>query len=309
MVTKALARKVGPWARRWQQVRVVLGESLVSFFTEDSLTLAASIAYYSLLSIFPLMLLVLGASGALLRRYEISWRLALVLERYLPVHADFILRNLVAISTAYGRLSLISFLLLLWSSSGVFLPLEKALNRAWEVERERSWWRRRLLALEMALLLGFLVLVSTALMGINTHIHTLLQRWVPPGASILADVGYHGLILASTFLVTLCMFLLLFQRMPNRPVGLRQVFPSALVTAVFWEGARSLFTLLLPVINYRHVYGSIEVVVALMTWAYISSAVTLFGAEISRSLYRTLKVTPPAEAVADKPAVASPAQA
>lgn len=308
-MAKASARKVGPWTRRWRQVRQVLGESLVNFFTGDSLTLSASIAYYSLLSVFPLMLLVLGLSGALLRHYEISWRLALVLERYLPVHAEFILRNLVAISGAYGRLSLISFVLLLWSASGVFLPLEKALNRAWEVEKERSWWRSRLLALEMALLLGFLVLVSSALMGLNTHVHTLLQRWVPQGASTVADWGYHGLILGSTFVLTLGMFLLLFQRMPNRSLGLRQVFPSALVTSVFWEGARSLFALLLPVFNYRHVYGSIAVVVALMTWAYISSAVTLFGAEVSRSLYRTLKVAPPAEAVADKPAVASAAEA
>ncbi len=69
--------------------------------------------------------------------------------------------------------------------------------------------------------------------------------------------------------------------------------PSALLTAIFWEGARSLFTLLLPVFNYRQIYGSIGVVVALMTWAYISSAVTLFGAQVSCALYGTLKTTGP----------------
>jgi len=89
------------------------------------------------------------------------------------------------------------------------------------------------------------------------------------------------------------MFVVLFKLLPNRPMRFRHVLPSALLTAVFWEAARSLFTLLVPVFNYRQVYGSIGVVVALMTWAYLSSAVILFGAQVSRALYHTLKVNGP----------------
>ena len=111
---------------RWGQVREVLRDSLVNFSRENSFAVSASIAYYSLLALFPLMLLLLGVSGIFIRRYELSGRLALVLEHYLPVRADFIMRELVGISRAYGRVSLLSFLLLLWSSSGVFLPLEQA---------------------------------------------------------------------------------------------------------------------------------------------------------------------------------------
>ena len=90
------------------------------------------------------------------------------------------------------------------------------------------------------------------------------------------------------------MFLVLFERLPNRPMSLRQAFPGALLTALFWQAARGLFTRLLPFFNYRQVYGSIGVVVALMTWVYISSAIMLFGAQVSRSLYRTWKVKTPA---------------
>lgn len=287
--------KLGAWARTWGRVSQVLRESLVSFYSEDSLMVSASIAYYSLLSLFPLMLLLLSLSGILIRHYEFAGQLPLVLERYLPVKPDFIMRNLVGISKAYGRVSLLSILLLLWSSSGVFLPLEKSLNRGWEVEKGRRWWRSRLLALEMSLILGFFILLSTVLMGVNVYIHHLLKRWSPEGVQAFSDLAYHGLILTSTFLVTLAMFLVLFQRLPNRPLQLRQVLPSALLTALFWEAARSLFTLLLPLFNYGHVYGSLAAVVALMTWAYISSAVTLFGAQVSRALYGTLKVSLPVE--------------
>jgi membrane protein/epoxyqueuosine reductase len=280
---------------RWGQVREVLRDSLVNFFRENSLMVSASIAYYSLLALFPLLFLLLAGSGLFIRRFELSGRLALVLGHYLPVKADFIMRNLVGISRAYGRVSILSFLLLLWSSSGVFLPIERALNQAWEVEKRRSWWRRRLLALEMAGIFGFLAMFSTLLVGTRRHTHAWLRTWVAGPVLPLVELSCRALIVAATFGITLCMFLVLFERLPNRPMAFRQAFPGALLTALGWEAARATFTHLLPFINYRQLYGSIGVVVALMTWVYISSAIMLFGAQVSRSLYRTWKVKAPAE--------------
>jgi len=285
----------GSRVRRWGRARQVLEESLEKFFNEDSLATSASMAYYSLLCIFPFLLLLTGLSGLYIRHHELTGRLAIVLERYLPMRADFIFQNLQSIASAYGRVGIVSFLLLLWSSSGIFLPLEKALNRAWEAAQGRSWLRRKLLALTMALVMGFLILVSSALVGVNVYVHNWLRQGGLriPLPSPLLTLGYNLLIIGTAFSLTLAMFVVLFKWLPNRPMHFRQVFPSALLTAVLWEGARSLFTLLLPVFNYRHVYGSIGVVVALMTWAYVSSVVVLFGAQVSGALYRTLEVTKP----------------
>jgi len=294
MATEITAERKTLLPGRWWQVREVLRDSLVNFFRENSLTVSASIAYYSLLALFPLLFLLLAVSGIFIRRYELSGRLALVLGHYLPVKADFIMRELVGISRAYGRVSILSFLLLLWSSSGVFLPIELALNRAWEVEKRRSWWRRRLLALEMAGIFGFLAMSSTLLVGTRRYTHAWLRTWVASSALPLVEFSYRALFVAATFGITLCMFLVLFERLPNRPMAFRQAFPGALLTALLWAAARSLFTHLLPFFNYRQLYGSIGVVVALMTWVYISSAIMLFGAQVSRSLYRTWRVKPPA---------------
>jgi YihY family inner membrane protein len=290
MATEITVERKALHPGRWGQVREVLRDSLVNFFRENSLTISASIAYYSLLALFPLLLLLLGVSGMFIRRFELSGRLALVLEHYLPVKADFIMRELVGISQAYGRVSILSFLLLLWASSGVFLPLERALNRAWGVEQRRSWWRRRLLALEMAGIFGFLALLSTFLVGTRRYTHAWLSTWVASSVLPFVEFFYRGVFVAATFGITLCMFLVIFERLPNRPMSFRQAFPGALLTALFWEAARGLFMRLLPFFNYRQVYGSIGVVVALMTWVYISSAVMLFGAQVSRSLYRTWRV-------------------
>jgi YihY family inner membrane protein len=266
---------------------------------------SASIAYYSLLALFPLLLLLLAVSGLFIRRYELYGRLALVVGHYLPVKADFIMRELVGISRAYGRVSILSILLLLWSSSGVFLPIERALNRAWEVEKQRSWWRRRLLALEMAGIFGFLALFSTLLVGTRRYTHAWLRAWVASSVLPLVEFSYRALFVAATFGITLCLFLVLFERLPNRPMAFRQAFPGALLTALLWEATRALFTHLLPFLNYRQVYGSIGVVVALMTWVYISSAIMLFGAQVSSSLYRTWKVKPPAAEAPAAPVVES----
>ena len=294
MATEITAERKTLPPGRWGRVREVLRDSLVNFLRVNSLMVSASIAYYSLLALFPLLLLLLSVSGIFIRRYELYGRLALVLEHYLPVREDFIMRELVGISRAYGRVSILSILLLLWSSSGVFLPIERALYRVWEVEKRRSWWRRRLLALEMAGIFGFLAMFSTLLVGTRRYTHAWLRTWVASSVLPLVEFSYRALFAAATFGITLCMFLVLFERLPNRPMAFRQAFPGALLTALLWEATRALFTHLLPFLNYRQIYGSIGVVVALMTWVYISSAIMLFGAQVSRSLYRTWRVKAPA---------------
>jgi YihY family inner membrane protein len=294
MATKRTAERKTLLSGRWGQVREALRDSLANFFRENSLTISASIAYYSLLALFPMLLLLLGVSGIFIRRFELSGRLALVLSHYLPVKPAFLMRELVGISRGYGSIGILSFLLLLWASSGVFLPVEEALNRAWEVKQRRSWWRRRLLALEMAGIFGFLALLSMFLVGTRKYTHAWLSTWVASALLPLVEFLYRGIFVGATFAITLCMFLVIFERLPNRRMTFGQAFPGALLTALLWQAVRALFMRLLPFLNYRQVYGSIGVVVALMFWVYISSAVMLFGAQVSRSLYRTWKVKPPA---------------
>jgi membrane protein len=277
--------------RRWVKTRHLLRQALVKFLEEDSLMVSASIAYHSLLAIFPLLLLLLGMSGLYIRRFGLVGHLSVVLQRYLPVRTDIIMQNLVGISRAYGRIGLLSFLLLLWSSSGVFLPLEKALNRAWDVAEGRRWWQSRLLALEMAFIVGCLILIGAAFVTVEILFRRRLEVMLGPSLHSLVVFLYHLLTALSSFALALLTFVVVFERLPNRPMHLRHALPGALLTALLWETARGLFTLFLPFFNYRQVYGSIGVMVSLMTWAYVSSAVILFGAQVSRTLYGSLKVS------------------
>jgi membrane protein len=276
--------------RRWVKARHVLHQALLNFVEEDSLMVSASIAYHSLLAIFPLLLLLLGMSGAYIRHFELAGHLSVVLQRYLPIRTDIIMQNLVGISQAYGKVGLLSFLLLLWSSSGVFLPLENALNRAWEVPTRRVWWKSRLVALEMAFVVGFLILVAAGFVTVEAFLRNQLEVILGPSLHPITVFVYHVLTAISSFAIALATFVVLFERLPNRRMNLRHALPGAMLTAILWETARWVFSVFLPFFNYRHVYGSIGVMVSLMTWNYISSAVMLFGAQVSRMLYGTLKV-------------------
>ncbi len=273
---------------RAREVARVLLRSLAEFYRDDSLTISASIAYYSVLSLFPLLLLLLSLSGVFIRHFQLTGRLAVLLERVLPMKPDFILINLQSISRAYGPVGVASFLLLLWSSAGVFLPIEKSLNRAWGIETERTWLERRVLALGMALLVGFLILVSSDLVGAVAYVHRWAKLWSSRGGEPIMVLLYRLLGTLAGFGLTFGMFVVLFERLPNRPMRFRHVFPSALLTALLWQGARSLFTFLFRHFNYHHVYGSIGAMVAFMTWAYVSAAIMLYGARASAALYRTL---------------------
>jgi membrane protein len=300
MATQVEIEQPGRWAVQWRRVVQVLREAGIKFYTEDSLSIAASIAYYSVLSIFPLLLLLLSLSGAYIRHYQLAGRLAVVLQDILPMQPDFILHNLEGISRSFGRVSFASCLLLLWSSAGVFMPVEKSLNRAWGVQVERSWIRRRLLALQMALIFASLILVSSAFVGLRLTLqayHEWVPNWVLYEGRPLVALAYRLLLSLASFAMTLIGFVVLFERLPNRRMNLRQVFPSALLTAILWQAARFAFIFLLTHFNYRHVYGSIGAMVGFMTWAYFSSAVMLFGARASYALYRTVEDTnPPPEA-------------
>ena len=297
MATAVELQSSGKWTLRWRRAVDVLRRAGIDFYDEDSLSVAASIAYYSVLSTFPLLLLLLLVSGIGVRHYQLAGRLAVVLERILPMQSDFILQNLKGISRNYGRVSVASILLLLWSSAGVFMPIEKALNRAWGISTQRSWLRRRLVALQMALIFAFLIFISSIFVGFNLTIHSLrdfIPNWLLYEGRPFMTVGYRLLLSLVSFGMTLAGFVVLFERLPNRVMRLRQVFPSAFLTAFLWQAARAAFTFLLTRFNYRHVYGSIGALVGFMTWAYLSSAVMLYGARVSRALYQTMDTPPPA---------------
>lgn len=260
----------------------ILQRAFLSFLKSDCGNLSAAIAFYSLLSLFPLFMFLISLTGFFIREFNLQPHIINQVTQLLPIGEDWIQENLTSISKNFGRVQLISLLLLWWSASGVFLPMESALNRAWRVTLGRSYWRRHLLALAMTLLCGTLLTLSLLATAIQRSLeqHGLIHQFLPQASTVVSSIA-HILVHTTPLVFSILTFLLIFHIVPNRPMRMREVMGGAVISATLWELAKHGFALLLPFFNYHHLYGSLSVAVALMMWGYISSLILLFGAEIA----------------------------
>jgi YihY family inner membrane protein len=248
----------------------------------DVHTFAFSVAANAILSFFPFMLLLM----TLIRRsfhsktmYEVVIAL---LRDYLPTGQEFIVRNLNVLMNARQRAAVASLLILLITSTGVFLPLEVALNRIWGFPRNRSYLGNLLVSLGLALGCGCLALVSIAL----SAGHRLILMWLTHGEAILpVRISTFIIMKLCALVTTIIIFFLIYWLLPNGKTPAAAVLPAAVVVGLVWELSKYLYVLLLPWLNFAEVYGPFSVSVTLMFWAFLSGLLLLGGAHLSATTY------------------------
>jgi YihY family inner membrane protein len=245
-------------------------------------TFAFSVAANAILSFFPFMLLLM----TLIRRvfhapvmYNVVVRL---LRDYLPAGQDFVIRNLNALVEARNRAQIASLLILLVTSTGIFMPLEVALNRIWRFPNNRSYLGNQLIALGLAFGCGVLALLSVALTAGNV---TLLQNLLRGHA--LFVVAVVGFVVMKVFAIaaSIAIFFLIYWLLPNGKVPARAVLPTAVITGLLSEGLKYAYILALPRLNFQEVYGPFALSVSLMFWAFLTGLLLLTGAHLSAELH------------------------
>jgi len=258
------------------------------FQNDDGSTMAAAIAYYALFSFFPVVLLMITVSSffftsATAQKEVIAWA-----ERYIPTSGDLIRANIGQILRARGAVSLLAILSLLWSGSGIFSALDRAVNRAWNVTELRPFWRQKLLAFGMIVGAGGLLLisiVSTTFFNVIRRLRLPLTGWQLFGKWLMFPN------LLSTLLpvtLTILIFLLLYRILPNTTVRWSDVWPGALLTSLGWELAKYLFTWYLAnFASYNLVYGSVALLIAFLAWSYYTGLILILGAEFTAEFART----------------------
>jgi membrane protein len=246
------------------------------FQNDGGYTRAAAIAYYALFSFFPVVLLMITVSSfffssATAQKEVIAWA-----ERYIPASGDLIRANIGQTLRVRGTVSLLAILSLLWSGSGVFSALDRAVNRAWDVTELRPFWRQKLLAFGMILGAGGLLLISI----VSTTFFNVIRRLRLP----LTDWQLFGNLLPTLLPVTLTIliFLLLYKILPNTTVRWSDVWLGALLTGLGWELAKYLFTWYLTnFASYNLVYGSVALIIAFLAWSYYTGVIFIWGAEFT----------------------------
>jgi membrane protein len=256
--------------------------TLVGFLQRNHFTYAAAIAYYTLFSFFPLILILLNIGGVFIRRYHLENSIITSVRFYLPIGADLVESNLRAFTVSTARTSLVALVLLIWTASGAFLPLELALNEAWRVKLERGFFQRRLLAALLTLLFGYFFLISAFLTTLIIRFDHYLKRLLKDEWHYsIAPVFIKGMRIALSFCLAIVMFSFIYKLVPFTRIRFAQVIPSAVMAAFTWEVAKYGFTSVIQLSNYTLVYGSIASIIVILIWVYLSAVIILFFAEYS----------------------------
>jgi membrane protein/epoxyqueuosine reductase len=234
--------------------------------SRDIAVLTNAIAFNFLLCLFPLLLVVAAASQQLPGGGRAGTALLLLLDELIPFGHEAMARSLRNLSRMAKGLEIVSLALIVWGSSGIFMPVEMALNRAWGGSPHRHFFRSRGLAVVMTLAGGLLALLSVAF--------TVAARSYGRELPALARYGTK----ASALLMTYVLFFIIYRFVPAVPVGTAVAGRAALWGGAGWEIAKYLFLIQLARMNLEAFYGPLAFSVSLILWAYVSSLALVFGA-------------------------------
>jgi membrane protein len=274
---------------------------LEGFYNGDDLTYAASIAYYALLSLFPFFLLafsLLGRSTAdVNNRNEV---LAFVL-RYFPAQFDFITKQLDAFRDGGITIGVAGTIALVWGALGVFGAISTAVNYAWGVEKQRSFWKHKLMSFVMLLFAGLILLIALLLISAT---QVVSASWFAEVLAVFPALGIlRGLAVRNaTTLLFIAVVGLVYYFVPNAKVRFRDVWIGALITGLLWKGALEAFSWYMrDMTRFRQVNGSIAAVVIFLVWVYTQAVILLYGVEFTAAYARLRRGRPD-----EVPAAATP---
>ena len=245
----------------------------------DVHTFAFSVAANAILSFFPFVVLLM----TLIRRVfhsRLMYNVVLQLLRdYLPAGQDFVIRNLNALVSARHRVQLFSLVMLLITSTGVFVPLEVALNRVWGFPKNRSYLGNQLISLGLAFACGCLALLSVFLTAGNQQ----LLEFMFLGHSGNFVFRAAAFLVMKTFAIaaSFAIFFLIYCLLPNGRVPAQAVLPAAVMTGLASEVLKYAYILALPRLNFQEAYGPFSISVTLMIWAFLMGLLLLAGAYLS----------------------------
>ena len=262
-------------------VRFVLfcTDAVNDFLGKNCPYIAGAIAFYTLFSLFPLVLAIISIWGFLLGPEIEQTVLARRIAEVIPVSTEFIGETVHGVASARAITGAASVLGLLWASSAAFGAIRKGINAAWGIRRTRPFLKERLMDVSLVLGGGLLMI----LIMLITPILSFLQEttvYVAPDADL--DLLFRVVSVVVSPVLSFATFLILYRYLPNTKVTFKDVWLGALGASVAYDGAKWGFLWYVskfPV--YNIVYGSVGAVMALLTWVYVSSIILLFGALVT----------------------------
>lgn len=260
--------------------------AILTFNLAKGAEAASSIAYYTLFSIFPLLLSIVAVGSFFIDRTMVENLLLKFLPTVIPVSQEFILSNIQQVFELRGAVSSLALLGLLWSATAVFTTIIRNINAAWPAAAPHSFIRMRLLSLAIIAAMAVLLILSS---------FSLTIRQVLLNLGFVIDYSLISTFLSSYFftkifpiLIRILIFFGLYYMVPQIKVKRLSALTGAVVTTIAWQVITNLFGAYLAsgMARYEIVYGSLGKMIALLAWIYFSGWIILFGAHLTSSIDR-----------------------
>ncbi len=264
----------------------VLTRAYGEFSRNNGSIYAAAVTYYVIFSLFPLLIFLVAVFGIVVHDPANQARVVDDIMRQIPQALKFRseLQSVISgvASTQNGLLGVVGLAGLVWTASGMFGALRRALNNAFDVESARSFVRGRtldIMSVVVVLVLSMLSVVLTTIIGVFRAVSDQLFN------GVLVNLAWAAVYLLIPLAISWCVFLATYRWVPNHSLSRRDLWFGSLVAAIGFELAKAGFGIYLAnFAHYSQVYGTLGGVVAFMFFVYLESNVVIFGAELASEL-------------------------
>jgi membrane protein len=251
---------------------------------DDALSLGAALAYYTIFSIAPLLVLVIAIVGLVFGRAAAQGQIVAQIQDAIGAAPAQMIEGMIARAnqpTSGVVATVVSLATMFFGATGVFGQLQSSLNKIWDVHHKRQGGirgqlRRRASAFSMILGVGVLLFLSLAASAALSAVHSLLNERFPVLAEVLPFANF-----AISFGVITALFAMILKMLPDVRIEWRDVWLGAAVTALLFTIGKALIGLYLGRAGVTSVYGAAGSLVLLLLWIYYSSQLLFLGAEFT----------------------------
>ncbi len=263
------------------QIPKMIRKAAISFQREETSKGAAGMAYYTLFSLFPLLIVMVTIVSYFVDSQQAASRVSQLVMSVIPVSRGLVERNVSRVFQVRNSIGALGIVGLLWSGSNAFSMMIHNINSAWPEEEQRSFFEKRLFGLAMVILLIillFLMMVSSTILNLVMN----LQRNILSVDPNIQSALFRGVSQVIDWVVPFIFFYSLYRVIPMGRVPVKAAGFSAMVVTLLWRGASSLFQWYLSsgLARYEVIFGSLSAIVVLLLWIYISSVILFFGAHL-----------------------------
>ncbi len=270
----------------WKDIFGILKDTATGFGDDRAIKMSASLSYYTVFSMAPLLLLMISLAGAFYGREAVQGEVFSEMNGLLGAEAAAQVQQVIKNMELSGQTTfslVISSIMLIIGATTIFVDIQDSINSIWRVKAKpkRGWVKLikdRLLSSSIIIGLGFLLIVTLIVNGALVALGDLMKSYFPDTTVILLQIFDVGI----SFIVITTLFAVIFKVLPDAKIAWKDVRVGAFFTACLFMLGRYLISIYIETTGTGSAYGAAGSIIVILVWVYYTAAILYFGAEFTR---------------------------